>query len=510
MRNVVLLAINAKYVHSALAVWLLADSVICHTQTPHTVAVVEVTIHQNDSEIASLVAEHTPDVVGISTYIWNAAKLPGLMELLRARLPNTTFVLGGPEASNNADYWLAQGAHFVVQGEGEHQFPTLLDALANEKPFSPHIETTKSSNWTDPYHESYIRTLKGKLVYLETSRGCPYQCAFCLSGTNSDAGTNSNAGTNGNAGVRFLPLDMAKKQLHKLANSGVRTVKLVDRTFNCNPARAYALFEYVINIDTHCCFHFEVAADLFDAPTIALLRTAPPGRIQFEAGIQSYFPPTLVAISRKTDTDKADDNIRAILEEGNIHMHVDLIAGLPFETLIQFKESFDRAYKLGAHDLQLGFLKLLHGSRLRKEAQALGIRYHETPPYEIIESPWLSTDDINVLKQAENALRHTYNKNRFMTTLNHVLSISKLRPYDLFHTLGSEALNRSTPLEVYAQQLFNCFNKLPGVQETVLKSHMICDWLAMVRGKNMPAFLRISEQNRKLLITATEKNWAVL
>jgi len=179
---------------------------------------------------------------------------------------------------------------------------------------------------------------------------------------------------------------------------------------------------------------------------------------------------------------------------------VDLIAGLPHETLAGFRDSFDRAYLLGAHTLQLGFLKLLHGSELRKQSQSLGIRYSTQPPYEIQSSPWLSAEDILELKQTENALQHTYNKARFLSTLKYVLSVSGLRPYVLLNSLGAAAPNNGTQLADYAGQIYGHFISLPGVDKNELCDNMVCDWLSMVKGTNMPAFLRNPDKRRKLVV----------
>jgi len=426
--KVTLLAINAKYIHSSLSVWILAESVSKYARALHDVNVVEATINQENSYIAENVAALKPDILGVSTYIWNAGKLPALLEQLRERLPGTIFVLGGPEASYNPEHWLENGADFVLPGEGEYNFPALLDVVAEGRhagkiPKLPdetaegipagktqqHPEKTAKSNPVlnsvqfrpepraleepvDPYTDAYFAALGGRISYLETSRGCPFRCSFCLS-----------AGIP----VRYFRMDTVKKQIKKLSHSGTQTIKLVDRTFNCNAGRAYELLKYIIGLDTDCRFHFEVAADLFDEHTLTLLASAPPGRIQLEAGLQSFHKPALDASSRQTDIGKAVKNITTLLQAGNIHLHVDLIAGLPHETPKDFKESFNKAYALGAHTLQLGFLKLLHGSVMREQAEILEIHYTSQPPYEITGSPWMTVDDIKVLKQTENALQHT-------------------------------------------------------------------------------------------------------
>ncbi|MCL2030522.1 MAG: B12-binding domain-containing radical SAM protein [Oscillospiraceae bacterium] len=488
MSKAVLLAVNSKYVHSSLSVRVLAAGVSRYAWRAHEVEVVEATIHHADRDIAGRVSAFAPDVVGVSAYIWNAARLPGLLAALRERLPDAVIVLGGPEASHNAGYWLARGADRLLCGEGERSFPALLDALEGCE--NVRAETEPEEEPVDPYTEACLASLKGRIAYLETSRGCPFRCAFCLSG---------------GSGVRFFPLEPVKERIDKLSRCGAKTVKLVDRTFNCDPGRAYTLFEYILGLDTDCRFHFEAAADLFDERTISLLAGAPPGRIQLEAGLQSFHKPALRAVSGRMDLERAGRNIRALLRGGNIHIHLDLIAGLPYETLADGMDSFDRAWALGAHTLQLGFLKLLHGSALRGRAAALGIRYGAEPPYEIEGSPWLSAEDIQILKNAENALRHTHNKGRFLSVLRYVLPASGLRPFALFRALGEGAPHHGTPLEEYAGQLYALCAGLSGVDAAELRDRMICDWLGMVKGKNMPPFLKGPEGGRRQAAERAER-----
>ena len=543
MSKVVILAINAKYVHSSLSAWVLAGGISQYARLPHDVEIIEANINQRNDDIFEQIAAFMPDVVGISVYIWNAGKLPGVLALLREGLPKAVIILGGPEVSHNAGYWLTGGVDFVLRGEGERSFPALLDMLAcnpmydsprhdspvydiltNDNPApdnSIHDNITKnnlmqdyqkpesipglswrqnggirinpeaepSEDYINPYSEAFFAALKGRIAYIETSRGCPFKCAFCLSG--------------GESGVRFFTLETAKEQLRRLSASGARTIKFVDRTFNCNAERAYELFEYVIGLDTYCCFHFEVAADLFDDRTLSLLSAASPGRIQMEAGLQSFFEPALKASSRQTDLAKAEQNIRTLLRNRNIHIHVDLIAGLPYETLTDFQDSFDRAYALGVHTLQLGFLKLLHGSALREQVKSIACS--AASPYEIIHSPWLSTEDLEILKKTENALQHSYNKGRFLSTLRYVLSASGLRPFLLYHSLGEAAIHHGTPLETYAKQIYDHCIMLPGVEPDELRDHMICDWLGMVKGKNRPLFLKTENRWLKQMMVIAEE-----
>ena len=525
MSKVALLAINAKFVHSSLAVWVLAGGIKKYAHIPHEVEVFETTIHQENSEIVNDVVSNNPDVVGISTYIWNAKKLPELLKLLKEKLPKTVIILGGPEASNNSNYWLEHGADYVLQGECEQTFPFFLDTLENigfsgaeilrtvetneevelRKPIDPieldeliasiylakPIEETVATKADiiiepiDPYSDTYFEALNGRIAYIESSRGCPYQCSFCLSS---------------GRGVDFFPLDIVKEQLLKLSRSGTKTIKFVDRTFNCNSDRACELFKYIIELDTTCCFHFEVAADLFDEYQLSILSQAPPGRIQFESGIQSYHSPALKATSRQMNIEKTESNILRLLDNKNIHMHIDLIAGLPYETLPDFQVGFDRAFALKAHTLQLGFLKLLHGSVIREQADEYHVRYNPNPPYEITSSPWLNTDELQSLRDTENALQHTYNKSRFLSTLQYVISISRLSPFSVFHALGVIAPNHGTHLTVYAQEVYDCFVTLPNVIDYKLRDCMVCDWLGMAKGRNLPQFLKNPDTQHTQLI----------
>ena len=477
MKKIVILAINAKYVHSCLAAWILAESVARYGRFCYDVKVVEANINQSDDEIAAQVAAHNPDVVGISTYIWNADKLPDIMKILRELMPKAIFVFGGPEAAHNAEYWLEHGVDFVLRGEGERKFPALLDALYDGTQFNPEMEFP--ADFIDPFSEACIAALKGKIAYIEASRGCPFSCAFCLSGDDA---------------VRFFPIDAVKGQLDKFATADVRIIKFVDRTFNTDAKRAYELIEYIIGLDTANRFHFEVAADLFDEPTLALLATAPPGKIQLEAGLQSFFAPALAASNRQTNLVKAVENLRILLRSGNIHVHVDLIAGLPHETFGDFMDSFDQAYSLGAHTLQLGFLKLLHGSALRENEKS--IIHAKEPPYEIISSPWMSTADLKILKKTENALQNTYNKGRFLSALNYVLLATDLRPFALYRVLGEAVAKNGMPLEDYALQIYRLCVKLPKVAPDILLGRMICDWMGMVKGVNMPIFMKIGDKRQ--------------
>ena len=478
MKKIVLLAVNSKYVHSALSVWLLKESLRRFSLYEYSCHVVERTIQQSCDEIADNIAAYAPDIVGISAYIWNSAMIPDIIHRLRKKQRDIIIILGGPEALIGEEYWQSQGVDYVLTGEGELSFPSLVDWLSEHSAGQKQNKQTKDLELAEPvnpYTDQYFAVLSNKIAYIETSRGCPYSCAFCLSGEDD---------------VRFFSESTAKEWIFRLSKSNSRTIKFVDRTFNCSKERAYGLFEHIINLDTDRCFHFEVAADLFDEKTLNLLKRAAPGRIQFESGVQSFFEPALEAVSRKTDLEKVEENIKKLVAGKNIHIHIDLIAGLPYETYTDFQNSFNRAFALGAHTLQLGFLKSLHGSELRRLDESKDMLFSKEPPYEILHSIWLNEQDISALCCVENALRHTYNKCRFLNTIKYVLSVSEMTAFSLFYLIGTNVPNHGTQLEIYAAQIYDVFSSLQEVNRDILCDNMICDWLGMVKGKNMPEFMK--------------------
>lgn len=497
--TVVIGIFESKYIHSSLAPWCLAAGI--RQWAPHLRPVVcESTINRPVEELADAIRTQNPAVIGLSCYIWNMPQVERLLPLLRAALPTVPIVLGGPEVSYRAPQVLTdlKAADYVICGEGEEPFARLCAALTagippdgipgictRAKPdVAPHLP---AGDWPSPYSADYFAALNGRIAYLETSRGCPFRCAFCLSG--------------GCGGVRFLPLERAKAEILALATSGTQTVKLVDRTFNCDRRRADALWrfiseEYGKRIPQGVCFHFEVGGDLLDEENLAVLAAAPKGSIQLEIGLQSFHEPTLEAIRRKTDTEKLCANIRALLAAGNIHVHIDLIAGLPLETPELFAKSFDTAYALGAHHLQLGFLKLLHGAALRKTAETDGCRYDSEPPYEIYETQWYPAEALQQLHRTEDALERLYNSGRFTLTLEYLLQAAKLSPFAFFEGVGDALQGQDTQamsLDAYTAAVYTHFCTLPGVDAAVLRDVMVCDRLASNRTGRLPACLQVQD-----------------
>ena len=478
--------------------------------------IVEGTINEPVENIAARIAAEKPDLIGLSCYIWNFNQVKKLGERLKAIFPDLVIVLGGPEVSYNACEVLSLyiWCDYVISGEGEYPFAALCDAVFEG--FEPNVpgvcfrrenELHASEPYIgegdppSPYCDDYFAALHGRICYLETSRGCPYSCAFCLSGRCG--------------GVRFFDLDRAKREMLLLAQSGTQTVKLVDRTFNANKERAKEIWRFIIaehgkGIPEGVCFHFEIAGDILDKESITILNSAPKGSMQLEIGLQSFNEKTLCAVNRKTNTEKLKANIRKLVAPQNIHIHIDLIAGLPYEDLDSFIESFNIAYSLAPNMLQLGFLKLLHGAAMREEPEKYPCEFHSEPPYEVISTPWTDNTVLTRLHRVEDALERLSNSGRFEKTLSYVLSASGLSPFALFDGFGAFVdgkINAFVSLDDYTEFAYRYFCSLNGIEEAMLKDAMIFDRISSNASGKLPAVLKTENPEIKkirLFIEAQE------
>lgn len=413
MKSILLVGINAKYTHTALGV-LSIGAYLSHKGVSHQVA--EYSVNDPYEDIYFDILEKKPDIIGFSTYLWNITLIRRLMADLKLALPRVKIFLGGPEAGYSehpeTEYPLAD---FVIAGEGEGAVYRYVTGKETDEEF-PHLPF--------PYE---FPLKQGKTVYYEASRGCPYRCSYCISSLEKN--------------LRFKDLETVKQELQMFINGGAKKVKFIDRTFNVNP-HAYQIWEYIIAHGGNTGFHFEIKPELFSKKDFDLLKTAPKGRIQFEAGLQSLNGDTLAAIHRQNNTQLAFSNLQAILEMGNIHLHLDLIAGLPFEDKKTFIQGFNRVYALSPHLLQLGFLKILNGTVMKEKCQEYGILYSPYPPYQVISTKWLSADDILELKTVENALDTFSNKGFFPKSLAFLAERANCTPYEIFLSLGKWLKNQ--------------------------------------------------------------------
>lgn len=422
MKKILLVGINAKYIHSNLAIRCL-KAYAEQNGVASPISLQEYTINQNPSEILEGIISQNPDIVGFSCYIFNIETTLRLVQDLKAVLPGCVIFLGGPEAGTRSLDLMEKynEIDFIIRGEGERPTALLLHTLEeNNSSFSdlPSLsyrleDDLIETQLSEPlHHESLpyrytkdeIEALEHKIIYFESSRGCPFRCSYCLSSVDKH--------------LRFFPMSEVLDQLKLFLDCRVQQVKFIDRTFNCDRERALAIWRFLKENDNGVTnFHFEIAAELLSHELMELLKEMRPGLIQLEIGVQSTNPETLTAIHRKADWNTAKEKIARIIAKENVHIHLDLIAGLPKEGFSSFTRSFDDVYALQPHQLQLGFLKLLAGSLLESEADHYGIVCRKYPPYEVLRTTDLSFDELAFLKQVEVLVDFFYNSGRFRSSL---------------------------------------------------------------------------------------------
>jgi len=430
--KVLLCALHAKYIHSAPGLYSIAAA------AGRDVRVLEMTVNEPKDTVFRKLLAAKPDVLGFSVYLWNRRETVGLVRLLKGAMPDTTIILGGPEATYDDEKILIEsGADYVVRGEGEATLPDLLDAMEKgENRAIPGVSkrvkdiVTRYENRpkisdlstlpdiTEPLIEA---GLSGRMVYYEGSRGCPFGCAYCLSAAEKD--------------LRFQDFDRVLSDMKKIAGAGVRLVKFCDRTFNADKQRALKLFRALNDIPGDTAFHFELCGDLLDDETLEFLKTVKPGKFQFEIGVQSTNPETLTAIHRKDSFTTAVPYLKKLAELGNIPLHLDLIAGLPFEDKKTFEHSFNEVFAVGAQTVQLGFLKLLKGSPLWNIREACGFRFDPEPVYETYETRWLTREDYLSLKNTEAVLELYWNSGLLRRTLQEAFRLDE--PFHVLEGLGA-------------------------------------------------------------------------
>ena len=421
--NVVLSTLNSKFIHSSLALRYLKAYGEAHGQAYD---IVEYTINMPVLHILSDITEHDIDILGFACYIWNIEMTLHVVDMVKAVRPDIKIVLGGPEVSFTADELLERcpNIDYIVQGEGEEAFHALVTALqlGNDglNPVIPGVrgrrdgsilgsleavEVSDLSTIPFPYTEEDMEDLEHKIIYYESSRGCPFSCQYCLSG-------NKNT-------VRFFPQERTLEELQWFIDHGVKQVKFVDRTFNCAPHHHRPLMEFMRDSDTDMNFHLEMEPELMTEWETNILCETPPGRIQIEVGVQSTHKKTLDAINRYNDWPYIQKSIRPIIQAGRTHVHMDLIVGLPHEDFNRFGQSFNDLFSLQPHALQIGFLKLLKGSGVRRMRE---YKYVADPlaPYEVLSTHVLPYDDVRFLKYFEDVFERFYNSERFRTTFGYI------------------------------------------------------------------------------------------
>lgn len=435
--NTILVSLNSKYIHSNLAIRYLSK----YVSSMKRVDIYEFTINQSPEFIASEIYRLSPNLVGFSTYIWNLKETLGVCEILKLVKPDLKILLGGPEVSYDGEIIMEEYPFidYIIYGEGEETFKEFL-----QKEPKGELEDIRGLIYREgdriiknperdlimdlntipfPYDEG-SRGLENRIVYYESSRGCPFNCQYCLSSTIR--------------GVRYLDLDRVKRDLSFLIDEKVKQVKFVDRTFNANKEHAMEILKFIKEKDPdNINFHFEITAHLIDQDFLDLLKDVKEGLFQFEIGVQSTNDETIDAIKRTTDFTQLSDVVRTIKSFKNIHLHLDLIAGLPYEGYDSFKESFNDVYYLRPEKLQLGFLKLLKGSGLRLNQAKHGYKYIDEPPYQVLESKYISYGDLLKLKDIEDLVEKYYNEGYFENALNYLIKEYYNSPFDFYEDFSS-------------------------------------------------------------------------
>ena len=514
----VIVAVNSRYIHSSLAPWCLAAGVEKYSRQAVETVVLEGTVNESPEALIERIAEQRPSLVGFSCYIWNITYIRNILPKVR-ELTGATIVLGGPEAGYNARSLLEQlpEVDYILSGEGELPFALLCDAAAaGELPEDipglcrrtpageiiispPHCPSEEPPS---PYTKQYFDNLHGRIAYLETGRGCPYRCAFCLS---SVCGT-----------WRNFDLRRAEAEILCLAQSGAQTVKLVDRTFNADRGRARSIFSFIAahyggEIPEGVCFHFELAGDLLDEETLTVLENMPAGAVQVEIGIQSFNPLTLRAVDRVTDVDAVCRAVRRLIACGRVHTHIDLIAGLPEEDMSSFRRSFEQAMALRPHMLQMGFLKLLHGAPMREQPERFPCRYSEQPPYEVLATPWLTEEELRRLHYIEKALDKVYNSGRFRGTAEYAAAASGLDMFALYEHISGIFENEENALlslDIFTALLFENLSRLQWVDKERLRDVMVCDRLSVSPAAPLPDCLRVIDRRTRAVRFELERDRA--
>lgn len=507
-----LVGMNSKFIHSNLAIRYLKK--YCEKYV-NNIQLFEFNINDSYENILKKLYKSESKIFAFSCYIWNIEHILRLCKSIKMMITDSTIILGGPEVSYDPQNIMRkyECIDFIISGEGEETFLELIQNLLNSQTdFSiingisyrkdnkviVNVKREQIQNLDTipfPYENEYLP--ENRIIYYETSRGCPFNCQYCLSSTIK--------------GVRFFSLDRIKEDIDFFIRNEIKQVKLVDRTFNCNREHCNNIIEHIVSKNSKTNFHLEVSADIIDDSTLDLLKKAPIGMFQLEIGIQTTNKTTLNEIQRVSDIEKVLNNIKKLIALKNMHIHVDLIAGLPYEDLSSFMESFNRAYVLNAHMLQLGFLKLLKGSGIRNKSKMYNIKYHEHTPYEVISTDWIDYNDITLLKDIEKLIEIYYNSGKFKYTLNYIINNYYTNPFD-FYLQFSKYCNKidfyDSPkgVEEIYNALYNYFVSYHNY-DLIFNEFIKYDFLINNKNQNIPEkILRFNKSSLKALISDYLKN----
>lgn len=494
--KILLVACNAKYIHSNLAVY---DLQAYASDYADHIVLKEYTINQQKDDIMRDIYLEHPDVVCVSCYIWNLSFVKELMADLIKILPGADFWAGGPEVSYDAEKFLTENSEFkgVMVGEGEETFKELAGYYVEKNPQDLKDMTgicyrdgdqIIHNGWRQimdlssiPFIYKDLSEFKNRIIYYESSRGCPFSCSYCLSSIDKK--------------LRFRDTETVKKELQFFIDNKVPQVKFVDRTFNCKHDHAMAIWKYINEHDNGVTnFHFEISADLLREEELQEMSTMRPGLIQLEIGVQSTNPDTIKAIHRTMDFEKLKGIVDRIHSFGNIHQHLDLIAGLPYEDYDSFRHSFNDVYALKPQQLQLGFLKVLKGSHMMEMCREYGIVYKTQEPYEVLSTKWLDYDHVLKLKTVENMVEVYYNSGQFQNTLEYLENFFQ-DAFSIYERLGSFYMEKGYGVVSHTRMrryeiMLEFLEDVPEISMDQVKDQMVYDLYLRENLKSRPGFAR--------------------
>lgn len=500
-KSFLLIGINAKYIHSNPAIRSL--KAYAGTKYASCISLAEYTINNRREEILADIYKRNPDVIGFSVYIWNVTMVKELLPDLAKLLPNTEIYLGGPEVSHEAGHYLKQYSNIrgIMQGEGEHTFKMLLDAydasgfeaadlsdipglLLRTGQALPAISVPMDSlpflYQSDKKQNELSDEYDNRIIYYESSRGCPFRCSYCLSAIDKT--------------TRFRSLDLVFKELDFFLKNKVKQVKFIDRTFNCNHERTVAIWKYITEHDNSVTnFHFEIAADILTDEEIMLLNKMRPGLVQLEIGVQTTNEQALEAINRPCSISHLKSTVGKIVNVGNVHVHLDLIAGLPYEDYESFKKSFNEVFAMKPNQLQLGFLKILKGAPISNQLSLYGIVGCDAAPYEVLYTDCISYHELLELKKVEQMTEIFYNSAQFTQSLPYLLSFFD-SPFDLFKALGDYyEMNNYFVLTPARSRRYNILLEFAaregGIDSEKLREFLTYDYYLREKPKAKPDFV---------------------
>lgn len=485
MKSITLIALNAKYCHTSLSIRSIG--IVCQ-EKGIPVFYLEHSINESYRDIIKSILRQGSDVYAFSCYLWNIELIEKLCIDLKQLKPKCHIMLGGPEVSYDPQEY--PFADVIICGEGENAVTEYLLGIKSDR-----IIQGSPILFMDDlpfcYSDDDLIANKGRLIYYESSRGCPFSCSYCLSSIEK--------------GVRYKSVSKVCEELKRFDNAKVELVKFVDRTFNANKKRAMEIWKFAAEKCQYTKFHFELSGELLDEETFSYLKTVPKGKFQFEIGVQSTYEPTLKAVDRKGNLNHLFENIRKLTEIGNIHIHTDLIVGMPLETYEIFQKSFCDLYSLKSDCIQIGFLKLLKGSKIRNEAEEYKYHYSSFAPYEIYDNEFITSEEVFRLEQIAETVERYYNSHAFEKSIAYVIDKFET-PFHFYERLSEKFDQRGAVSQKNLYAVFYDFFIENFGESKIFSEWLKFDWLKQTKGSTLPDYLGKNEFLQPVLFQLLEEN----